>query len=281
VKLLRQAVTLNADSLKLHFQHVKRYELDYTWRISGRLLYTSVLWWVEQGTCRVEVNGTYYEGSKGDLLYLPTDSVISCHAVSDKITITSINFEAEISHLPRRLWSDILHFPIQFPYEMTNLLPILNNLADISLVSSIGQVLLLQAEFQKLIAMLLNQLYESSSEHTYEGIGDTRVQSIIEYIASHAELMPEVRELAELIQISKSHLRKLFIDHTGLSPLQFIHQWKINQAKEWLEERSDHISEIGYRLGYRDANYFARMFKKYSGLTPQAYRERYRNWMNN
>ncbi|MNG16969.1 Arabinose operon regulatory protein [compost metagenome] len=92
--------------------------------------------------------------------------------------------------------------------------------------------------------------------------------------------MPEIRELAELVQLSDSHLRKMFIKQTGQAPLHFVHSIKIEQAKKLLASSVKPVSQIAYELGIDNPNYFSRMFKANTGLTPLQYRQQFGLWLN-
>jgi AraC-like DNA-binding protein len=62
----------------------------------------------------------------------------------------------------------------------------------------------------------------------------------------------------------------------GVFPQAFVHRMKLEEAKRRLAESDARVSEIGFQLGFADANYFARLFKEKIGLTPQQYRQKYR-----
>ncbi|MBQ6379334.1 MAG: AraC family transcriptional regulator, partial [Prevotella sp.] len=59
---------------------------------------------------------------------------------------------------------------------------------------------------------------------------------------------------------------------TGNSPQQLIQQHVIQQALHRLTSTTDSVSQIAYALGFEYPQYFSRLFKKQTGLTPQEYR---------
>ena len=61
-----------------------------------------------------------------------------------------------------------------------------------------------------------------------------------------------------------------------MSPMQYIISLRISMAKGYLENSSKNISEISNEVGYDNALYFSRLFRKYTGMTPTEYRKRNR-----
>jgi YSIRK-targeted surface antigen transcriptional regulator len=82
-----------------------------------------------------------------------------------------------------------------------------------------------------------------------------------------------IAQLADLVRMSPKNLSKKFREETGLSITDYIHRERINEAQSLLEYSEYSISEIGYYLQYASQSYFSSVFKKFSGVTPQQFRE--------
>jgi len=78
--------------------------------------------------------------------------------------------------------------------------------------------------------------------------------------------------LADKVSLSPNYLSDLLRKETGRNAKEHIHQHIIHLAKNKLLNSSDSISEIAYDLGFNYPHYFSRLFKKQTGMTPQAYR---------
>lgn len=83
----------------------------------------------------------------------------------------------------------------------------------------------------------------------------------------------KLEEVAEQIGLSTRSLRRRFQSATGDSPLQYLHRIRIETAKELLKGSALGVDQISFRIGYEDAGYFSRLFKKKTQQTPTEYRQ--------
>lgn len=85
----------------------------------------------------------------------------------------------------------------------------------------------------------------------------------------------DINPLIKETGYSKSHFHKLFHDTTGVSPIEYIHEHRIDRAKKMLLESHDYtIKEIATACGYNDVYYFSRLFRKSTGIPPSQYPNR-------
>ena len=71
--------------------------------------------------------------------------------------------------------------------------------------------------------------------------------------------------------MSKATFYRLFKRELGMSPNDFILSEKINRAKQLLKYPGSKVVAVSFELGFTDANYFIRSFKKAVGITPGNY----------
>lgn len=95
---------------------------------------------------------------------------------------------------------------------------------------------------------------------------------IIEYIRQNYKKDIDINMLAEYVGLSYSHVRKIFHDETGENIVNFINNFRINEAKRLLRETNMNINDIALSLGYNNNQSFNRFFKKYEGITPGEFR---------
>ena len=82
-----------------------------------------------------------------------------------------------------------------------------------------------------------------------------------------------VEEIASACSLSYGQLRRVFHEYTGLTPYQYFLQLRIHRAKEMLSEPGVQVKEVAARLQFENQYYFARLFRKKTGLTPSQWRE--------
>jgi transcriptional regulator GlxA family with amidase domain len=63
---------------------------------------------------------------------------------------------------------------------------------------------------------------------------------------------------------------------TGLAPIAYVQRLRVEDAKRRLERTDAPIDDISWRVGYEDAAFFRRLFKRTTGMTPGDYRKRFR-----
>ena len=78
-------------------------------------------------------------------------------------------------------------------------------------------------------------------------------------------------EVSKELQISPYYFSKLFKKRTGSNFIEYVTNVRIEKAKELLTGSNKNIKEISMEVGYSDANYFSRAFKKNVGISPTEY----------
>ncbi|MBA9006345.1 helix-turn-helix transcriptional regulator [Thermomonospora cellulosilytica] len=86
-----------------------------------------------------------------------------------------------------------------------------------------------------------------------------------------------LNELAEELHLAPRHLIRLFKSATGLPPMAYLAQHRVERAASLLLHTDQPITQIGQAVGWADQNYFARRFKAHYGLTATTYRRRFRH----
>jgi len=85
-----------------------------------------------------------------------------------------------------------------------------------------------------------------------------------------------LEEVAEHVHLNPYYFSKVFKQQVGDSFIDFLTRLRIDKAKELIAEGRLSLKEICFEVGYRDPNYFSRVFKKVTGLTPTEYRQQER-----
>lgn len=84
-------------------------------------------------------------------------------------------------------------------------------------------------------------------------------------------------EIAHIVGVHPAHLTRAFRRGFGQSIGEYVRELRIARARHLLETSEMTIGEIAHATGFADHSHFARTFKKYTGRSPQSYREEHRN----
>jgi transcriptional regulator GlxA family with amidase domain len=76
--------------------------------------------------------------------------------------------------------------------------------------------------------------------------------------------------------LTERTFKRRFQSATGFTPIEYVQLERIEAAKHKLERSNDAIDEISWQVGYEDAAFFRRLFKRVTNLTPGAFRRHYR-----
>ena len=99
------------------------------------------------------------------------------------------------------------------------------------------------------------------------------LETAINTINSHYREELSASDLAESLAISKSSFAKIFKSRTGYTFLEYLSNYRVKKAMEFLDEKSIRISEVAAMVGYADYRHFGAVFKKITGITPSEYRK--------
>ena len=83
-----------------------------------------------------------------------------------------------------------------------------------------------------------------------------------------------IQDVAELFNYSEAYFCKIFRQCFDKSFTTYLMEYRINKAKELMMDLRYNIKDIGTEVGYRDSNYFSKIFKKAEGMTPTEFRQR-------
>ena len=103
--------------------------------------------------------------------------------------------------------------------------------------------------------------------------GKTRIQMAVQFIKEHYSENLTVNDLAEVFNMSPNYFSSIFKKEILQSPVNFITGIRIKEAQEMLVSSNLSVADIAQKTGYEDGQYFFRVFKKYTGMTPLQYRE--------
>lgn len=99
------------------------------------------------------------------------------------------------------------------------------------------------------------------------------VEEALRYIEANYAHSVNIQVIADHLNIERTYLYRLFKDITGVSPQEYLLDYRIRRACSLLKETDLPVSDIARSVGYGDALYFSRLFKQKKGSPPSQYRK--------
>ncbi|WP_099468479.1 helix-turn-helix domain-containing protein [Konateibacter massiliensis] len=102
-----------------------------------------------------------------------------------------------------------------------------------------------------------------------------RIKAMLQFIQTYYYEEISVTDISQSSMISVSECLRCFRSTIGVTPFQYVKQFRIQKATELLISTDQKIVEIGALCGFQEMSYFAKTFKEMHGCTPSEYRKMY------
>ena len=103
-----------------------------------------------------------------------------------------------------------------------------------------------------------------------------RIGEAISHLESHYDEDIDLVRLADIAHMSKRSFIRAFQSAMGNSPIAYLIQTRLNRAAEALRQSNQNITEVAFKVGFKDSNYFTRQFTKNFAVSPRLYRRQHR-----
>lgn len=122
------------------------------------------------------------------------------------------------------------------------------------------------------ILITINRYIKEGRETKNDTIND--IERAAHYFKDNYNKQISIEQYAEEHLMSVNWFIHSFKSVMKMSPMQYIISLRIAMAKGYLENSTKNIAEISNEVGYENALYFSRLFRKYTGMTPTEYRKK-------
>ena len=106
-------------------------------------------------------------------------------------------------------------------------------------------------------------------------VDDAAISRSQAWLADHYRERAPVAAMARVSGLPERSFKRRFQQATGLAPLEYVHTLRLEEAKHLLETTGDSVESIAGTVGYEDAAFFGRLFRRNVDLTPGQYRKRF------
>jgi len=235
--------------------------------------------WIESGKNHLTIDGKSYTFTKDQVIFLTEFHQISPKSIG-KIRFLRFNrpFYCVLDHDKEVGCKGVLFFGasklpiIEIPGEEREKFETLWKMFCIEMQSDDNlQIDMLQMMLKRYL-ILCTRLYKKQVAFPMEEAYSDLVREFNFLVEQHFRIKQSVAEYAELLNKSPKTLSNIFSKIGKKTPLQYIHERKMLEAKRLLRYSTLQVKEIAYDLGYEDIQAFDRFFKKQAGMSPTEYK---------
>ena len=135
---------------------------------------------------------------------------------------------------------------------------------------------MIKTMLEQLCILLIRRMTERKNPSVFpskESMENHLSFSVKEYVKSKITEVIRINELCLHFGYSKTYLSKIFKEQSGYTLTQYVNICKIDRAKELIREHNLNFAEISNHLAFDNPQYFTRVFKRISGMTPTEFKQ--------
>ena len=101
-----------------------------------------------------------------------------------------------------------------------------------------------------------------------------RLQTMLDFLHWHFNEEINLQQIADSAGVSIREAQRCFKDVLGMSPMEYLHNYRLQVAEELLIGSTDSILDVGMNCGFMNPSHFIKSFRNYRGCTPRVFRQR-------
>jgi two-component system response regulator YesN len=125
----------------------------------------------------------------------------------------------------------------------------------------------LKRQFMNIISQLSEEIQEQIRSER-DGI----IPKVLEYLNNNYHKEINLADAARYVNLSYHYFSKIFKDEAGKNFSDYLTELRIEKSMRFLKDHKISIKEVCFKIGYNDPNYYCKIFKKITGMTPTEYR---------
>lgn len=150
-----------------------------------------------------------------------------------------------------------------------------DKIIDEYFAQSYGYEFVIRGYFCEVLTHIIRNYYnnriENCNSYDYSFL---HIKKALVYLSSHYSNHITLNSLASYMGVSSSHLCRIFKKYTGLTVTNYINQLRCYSSIPLILNGTP-ITEIAFKVGYNDSNYYSRIFKKVMGVSPRQFSKKY------
>lgn len=137
--------------------------------------------------------------------------------------------------------------------------------------------LMMPLMLKHLVSELFLMVYRTKTEYK-PGLSEFEktMQDVAEYISKHYSEEITLKSLATQFTMSESYLSRKFKSVCGIGICEYLTNVRITNSEKMLKSENVSVSDVAFRCGFNDSNYFSSVFRKATGISPLKYSKSHR-----
>lgn len=215
-----------------------------------------------RGEARLNVNGKSYDLQPGSVIHVTP----GCQLALQVISQSEYEYHSLFYHLDCDKKSDcdtVFKLETGANPRIIEILTMLHQ--NVHTPGGMGKLRVKELFLRILYQILMGCKQEESSPH------ERVIEEAIAYIRGQYMIPLTLQDLAELFDMNPKSFSYFFHKYTGLHPIDYVIQYRMERALEILKAGNISIRDVAMTVGYPNPLYFSRLFKKKFGVPPSAY----------
>ncbi|GGD73602.1 AraC family transcriptional regulator [Paenibacillus nasutitermitis] len=135
---------------------------------------------------------------------------------------------------------------------------------------------IVQGYFLQMLVCVIRTYQKNGSPDNHPKLVTPAIKALLSHLHEFVRFHHDVRELAGMVHLSRTHLEREFKRCMGVPLGYYIRSLCLDRAKYWLGESNDSVTLIAERLDFGGIHHFSLFFKRLTGLSPLSYRQQAR-----
>lgn len=242
--------------------------------------------YIVKGKLCVKIPQRQFILCEGDIIFLPSNVLHSTEAVGNydgihkeyifSPTFIGGNWNSVImqKYVLPIIKSGIDHIIISPDYrDYTHLTALLDNIQNIARNEVDGFELKIHHNLEEVWMIIRNIALESTFPNSNTFYNQNRLYKMLEYIQKNYFDDVSLDDIASSAGVSPRECNRCFKNSLGTTTMDYLLDYRINQACKMLVETDLPITTVGQNCGFSSASYFTKRFKEVTGTTPKEYRK--------
>lgn len=124
----------------------------------------------------------------------------------------------------------------------------------------------------KELSNCLNYIILTVNKFARCDIANNTIRNVCNYVLNNVDADISVKNISENLFINRNYLSDMFKQKLGMSLVEYLTMIKMERAKRYITCGEFKNYEIADKLGFKDIEYFSKLFKKYTGMTPTEFK---------